>query len=72
MNKSVQSRGSGRKILANTSDKMVAPSFVTVISPSGEIKILSSPRGPYKINRLGVIPRGRKSQGGEENEPMRI
>lgn len=27
---------------------MVAPSFVTVISPSGEIRILSNPRGPYE------------------------
>ena len=31
---------------------MVAPSFVTVISPSGEIKILSSPRGPYVVFSL--------------------
>lgn len=28
---------------------MVAPSFVTVISPSGEIRILSRPRGPREV-----------------------
>lgn len=31
-----------------TCERMVAPSFVTVISPSGEIKILSNPLGPCK------------------------
>lgn len=28
---------------------MVAPSFVTVMSPSGDIRILSRPRGPYNL-----------------------
>jgi len=28
---------------------MVAPSFVTVISPSGEMRILSRPRGPNEV-----------------------
>lgn len=29
-----------------TCERMVAPSFVTVMSPSGEMRILSKPRGP--------------------------
>ena len=30
----------------HTCDSIVAPSFVTVMSPSGEMRILSNPRGP--------------------------
>lgn len=30
----------------HTCDNIVAPSFVTVMSPSGEMRILSNPRGP--------------------------
>lgn len=30
-------------------ERMVAPSFVTVMSPSGEMRILSRPRGPSEV-----------------------
>ena len=32
-----------------TCDSMVAPSFVTVISPSGDMRILSKPLGPCSL-----------------------
>lgn len=58
----------------NTSDKIVAPSFVTVISPSGEIKILSSPRGPYMVNHLvsRFTSSFKDSALNDADEPMRF
>lgn len=36
-------------LLISICDIMVAPSFVTVMSPSGEMRILSRPRGPREV-----------------------
>jgi len=35
-----------------TWDRIVAPSFVTVMSPSGEMRILSRPRGPREVRTI--------------------